>query len=299
MPNQQDIIGVLESHGEFALGGEDVEGYLDDWTWTTADEVDQWISIGRVFDGTDAEDLSQAGLTPEDVAKTHDLNGMEEPIGYWVANGDLSVDKAVKLVKGTSKKGTKDTPSAIKKFWVVTQPTGDSELVDILFESNPADLVQQGRGGLDYDDVVGAWADKAEAEEVAKGLLAKQTKKGSTMKRKTTAETIQYKELGLGKFNNSADEQLYKYVLDGWASESLGEADGFGAYDLLLLEDDALVVQYDGPEDVYTIRAAILLTANVGIVHTNWYNDEADALREWEEVEKDYDEWLREEEDYE
>lgn len=60
-----------------------------------------------------------------------------------------------------------DSGSAIKKFWLVTKPTKDSELVDILFEATPSELVLQGRGGLDPSDVVGAWADKSEAEKIA------------------------------------------------------------------------------------------------------------------------------------
>jgi hypothetical protein len=116
---------------------------------------------------------------------------------------------------------------------------------------------------------------------------------------RATADTIQYEEYGPGKFDDNVQEALYEYVLEGGADESLGEADTFGAYDLLLLGDDPLVVRHeDGSEEV--IRAAILLTTNEGFVYVNKYDNESDARVDWEQVEGDYDEWLGEygEEEY-
>ena len=40
-----------------------------------------------------------------------------------------------------------------KKFWVVTEPSGISELVDILFETTIDGLMFQMRGGLTLDEI--------------------------------------------------------------------------------------------------------------------------------------------------
>jgi hypothetical protein len=176
--------------------------------------VDQWIAVGRVFDGTAAEDLALADLTPEDVAMRHP--DMGETVGYLVANNDLSVDQAVKLIKGTVKE--------------------------------------------------------------------------------VTSETIKFEKFGPGKFDDNVQEALYEIVLEGGADAFLGEADTFGAYDLLLLGDDPLIVQHeDGSEEV--IGAAILLTTYQGFVYTNQYETEEEARVDWEKVEEDYDEWLGESEE--
>ena len=114
--------------------------------------------------------------------------------------------------------------------------------------------------------------------------------------RMPTAETIQFEKRGPGKFDDNIDATLYDYVLDGWADDSLGDAEGFGAYDLLLFGDEPLVVQYDdGSEDV--IRAAVLLIDNQGFVSTDTYDKEEEAREDWEEIEKDYDDFLGEDEE--
>jgi len=58
-------------------------------------------------------------------------------------------------------------------FWVVTKPTKDSTLGDILFESDIIYLANQIRGGLTEREIFGFYIDGGEAEKVAKDLLKK------------------------------------------------------------------------------------------------------------------------------
>ena len=58
------------------------------------------------------------------------------------------------------------------KFWVVTIPTSESELGDILFETDIKGLGNQFRGGLNSDDIVG-WYDKETATQIATDLMNK------------------------------------------------------------------------------------------------------------------------------
>ena len=55
-------------------------------------------------------------------------------------------------------------------FTVVTTPTSQSELCDICFDYDFQRFVRLIRGGVD-DEIIGVFADKAEAVEVAKRLL--------------------------------------------------------------------------------------------------------------------------------
>lgn len=60
----------------------------------------------------------------------------------------------------------------IEDFWVVTYPTPQSELVDILFQSNPDHLENQFRGGLTKEEIEGFYSDQAEAQAVAQLLMS-------------------------------------------------------------------------------------------------------------------------------
>jgi hypothetical protein len=56
-------------------------------------------------------------------------------------------------------------------FWVVTRPTKVSTLVDILFPCTFSQLMNQVRGGLHEDEIVGIYADEDEAMLTARELL--------------------------------------------------------------------------------------------------------------------------------
>lgn len=64
----------------------------------------------------------------------------------------------------------------IGKFWVVTKPSGESELVDICFEASITDMMLQAKGGLKTDEILAILKSKSEAEKLAQSLLDKQAK---------------------------------------------------------------------------------------------------------------------------
>jgi len=57
------------------------------------------------------------------------------------------------------------------KFWVVTDPTPHSELIDILFEASLRDLELQFKGGLSADHNPTLFTEKSEAEREARKRL--------------------------------------------------------------------------------------------------------------------------------
>jgi hypothetical protein len=73
----------------------------------------------------------------------------------------------------------------VGKFWVVTKPTEDSELIDILFFSDIGGMMLQAKGGLAREDIVGLYPkkDKDKAEKHAKDLLEKIKNKSKKDKR--------------------------------------------------------------------------------------------------------------------
>jgi len=58
-----------------------------------------------------------------------------------------------------------------ERFWVVTRPTPASEMADVCFACTVEGLMRQARGGLKEDDIVGVYADEAEARKAAGRLL--------------------------------------------------------------------------------------------------------------------------------
>jgi len=61
----------------------------------------------------------------------------------------------------------------VGKFWVVTKPTEFSEIGDIFYESNIADIALQFKGGLNLSDIMLITKSKSKAEKLAKELLDK------------------------------------------------------------------------------------------------------------------------------
>jgi hypothetical protein len=57
-------------------------------------------------------------------------------------------------------------------FWIVDSPSAGSELGDICYESDLARFALQIRGGLNEDTIVGVFAEKEPAVELAERLLA-------------------------------------------------------------------------------------------------------------------------------
>ena len=60
----------------------------------------------------------------------------------------------------------------IERFWVVTDPTPASEIVDILFECDAPSFIRQIKGGLSEENRPTFYADRASAEVDALARLA-------------------------------------------------------------------------------------------------------------------------------
>lgn len=58
------------------------------------------------------------------------------------------------------------------QMWLVTRPTADSELADVLWACSWTDLGNAFKGGLEGWEVVGLYASRPTALKVAKALLA-------------------------------------------------------------------------------------------------------------------------------
>lgn len=63
--------------------------------------------------------------------------------------------------------------SKVNKFWVVTKPSKNSELIDILFHADIKRMELQFKGGLSSKEIIGIFTTKNEAEKVAKMALLK------------------------------------------------------------------------------------------------------------------------------
>lgn len=91
---------VIERQGDFAHGG-DVEFTVKAWERAgfTPEQVGAWLEA-RCFEAVDAKRLMDAGIDPVQASKMSDdeIGGYADTIGYKVANGDLSVEKAKGLL---------------------------------------------------------------------------------------------------------------------------------------------------------------------------------------------------------
>jgi len=61
---------------------------------------------------------------------------------------------------------------AVERFWVVTDPTPVSDIVEILFECDVPGCIRQIRGGLSEENRPTLYADRSSAEAEALARLA-------------------------------------------------------------------------------------------------------------------------------
>ena len=96
-----DLIDVLRHYGDWAHGF-DAEGAARNWLYAgfSPAEAEAWLEAG-VFSAGAAWELRGAGLEPGDVAEPYNERGLRgNSLGYWVANRDISVADAVRVVLG-------------------------------------------------------------------------------------------------------------------------------------------------------------------------------------------------------
>ena len=58
-----------------------------------------------------------------------------------------------------------------ERFWIVTNPTQDSELDDCCFDCSFKKFALQIRGGLEIEEIVGIFADEEDAKATASKLI--------------------------------------------------------------------------------------------------------------------------------
>ena len=88
------------SGGQTSLAhGGDVMGTARAWLESgEAHRVSQWLDAG-VFDADAAARLAGVGLQPHEVAVRVERSGQRNTLGYWVANGDISAERAAEIVR--------------------------------------------------------------------------------------------------------------------------------------------------------------------------------------------------------
>lgn len=98
----RDIVKVLKSHGNPALGDAPAEDIAQEWIdagFEDPDEVDDWL-VARCFRADVAYSLESAGITPEQASlrATAGTSNYEDTIGYKITNGDLSIEEAKRII---------------------------------------------------------------------------------------------------------------------------------------------------------------------------------------------------------
>lgn len=85
--------------------------------------------------------------------------------------GDLKKQKLEILNEMRTMGGYDLETDEIGRFWVVTRPSRDSEVIDICFESDILYLANQIRGGLKEIDIIGFYRNEKKATDRAKKLI--------------------------------------------------------------------------------------------------------------------------------
>ena len=97
-PELRQVAAAIYPYGDWAHGG-DVIGTARSWLESgEARRVSQWLDAG-VFDADAAARLAAVGLRPRDAAVRVECCGQESELGYWVANGDISAERAAEIVR--------------------------------------------------------------------------------------------------------------------------------------------------------------------------------------------------------
>jgi hypothetical protein len=123
-------------------------------------------------------------------------------------------------------------------FWVVTKPSPVSELGDICFACTFKQLMNQSRGRLHEQDIIGIFADEAEAKQMAMKLLGRNIVRTSDsvivevlvnilmtpIKRNMTARVLSRAAIeAVGNAVRKAEEQGFSHRLEGLITMGMGK----------------------------------------------------------------------------
>lgn len=118
------------------------------------------------------------------------------------------------------------------------------------------------------------------------------------------------------KFDNDLDEWVYNLSLEG-PTEELGDVEGFGHYAMLegITNEEIEQAARDVGNDDFDVRkmydrhlrgvadrdgsfSAIVYTSNEGFVGVSYHRTGRDLEEAWGRIERDYEEWEADAEDY-
>ena len=99
----------------------------------------------------------------------------------------------------------------------------------------------------------------------------------------------------LGKFSSCLAEAVWQSSLDG-ADETTGRTEAYGHYALMLFNFDEALPLGDKATITVPAGAYIVQSTNQGFVYLLEYDTEAKAREDFAQAEKDYGEWLDENE---
>ena len=96
------VCAVLARYGEAVAGGAAAESVAYEWVaagFDDPEEVDDWLRA-RCFRAEHARALERAGFTPAQAARltTAGRGTYEDTIAYKLAQGDLTIDEARRIV---------------------------------------------------------------------------------------------------------------------------------------------------------------------------------------------------------
>lgn len=97
-PELHAVAASIYPYGDWAHGG-DVIGTARAWLESDQSErVSDWIDAG-VWDADAAARLAALDIQPRDVAIRVECCGQRNTLGYWVANRDISAERAAEIVR--------------------------------------------------------------------------------------------------------------------------------------------------------------------------------------------------------
>lgn len=98
----QNIAEIISSAGEFAHGDQDPEKIAEEWDQEgfTPQQVREWLD-SRTFIPRVAVRLSDEGVTPDEAGTVVNIffGNYRDTLGYAVSNHDLSIGRALAIVK--------------------------------------------------------------------------------------------------------------------------------------------------------------------------------------------------------
>jgi len=98
-PDTQDLVALLSHYGAWATGGDPV-GAAAEWAAAgfAAQTAEPWLEA-ECFRPRAARRLATLGVTPDEAATPIEVGGVACTLGYAVANGDLSAERALAMMR--------------------------------------------------------------------------------------------------------------------------------------------------------------------------------------------------------